>query len=197
MKKNLFAVLLIALTLTVSTMAQDKKDDKKMTSKSEDEKIYKANPDDVSTIDGIIKATYDVISGEANKKRDWDRFRSLFYKDARLIPTGTNPENGVTGAKAYSPEEYIKRSEPFMMQNGFFEKEIARRMDRFGNIVQIFSTYEGRYKQSDEKAFLRGINSFQLLNDGTRWWIVTIYWQAESPKLPLPEKYLKSEGSSQ
>ena len=190
MKKYIIFVFVISLTLTLSVMGQNKKE-----KESQDKKqiTYKADPKDVSTIDGIIKATYDVISGGINEKRNWDRFRSLFHKDGRLIPTGTNRETKVTGARAFTPDEYIKRSEPFMMNNGFYEKEIARKTERFGNIVHLFSTYEGRNKLSDEKPFLRGINSFQLLNDGKRWWIISIYWQAESKDNPLPDKYLKTQ----
>jgi reactive intermediate/imine deaminase len=148
-----------------------------------------ANPADVSSVDAIMKAVYDVISGDAGKPRDWDRFRTLFYKDARLIPTGKNPQTNVFGATALTPEDYIKRAEPFLAQDGFHEKEIARKTDTYGNIVQIFSTYEARRKQTDEKPFLRGINSFQLLFDGSRWWIMTIFWQAETPDNPIPKQY--------
>lgn len=193
MRKNIFVILLIILTLAFNVAAQDKKDDKKMMPKSDQAKAYKANPEDVSSIDAIIKATYDVISGGANQKRDWDRFRSLFYKGARLIPTGTNPNTKVTGARIFSPEDYIRTSGPFLMKNGFFEQEVARRIEVFGSIAHVFSTYEGRNKLDDEKPFLRGINSFQLLNDGRRWWVVTIYWQAETRTNLLPEKYLRSK----
>lgn len=150
-----------------------------------------AKAGDVATVDSIVEALYDVISGGPGVQRDWDRFRSLFHPDARLIPTGRDPGTGMTNARAFTPGDYIKRSEPFMMQNGFFEKEVARRSEQYGNIVHIFSTYEGRNKESDEKPFIRGINSIQLLNDGKRWWIVTVYWQGETPETPLPTKYLK------
>jgi hypothetical protein len=192
MKKNIFIISLVVITLAFNIMAQEKKEDKKTLPKAEESKVFKADSADVSSIDAIIKATYDVISGTAEEKRDWNRFRSLFHKDARLIPSGTNPNTGITTATAFTPEDYIKRSEPFMMKNGFFEKEIARRVELFGNIAHVFSTYEGKYKADDEKPFLRGINSFQLLNDGKRWWVVTIYWQAENPSNLLPEKYLKN-----
>ncbi len=192
MRRNTFTILLIVVVMAFNTFAQDNRSDGKDMSKNAEQKLYKIDPKDVSTIDGIIAATYDVISGEADQKRNWDRFRSLFHKDGRLIPTNTNSQNGLTGARAFTPEEYIERSEPFMMKNGFFEKETARRIESFGNIAHIFSTYEGRNKLSDVKPFLRGINSFQLLNDGIRWWIVTIYWQAETPDNLLPQKYLKS-----
>ncbi len=152
-----------------------------------------ANAADVASMDAIMKAVYEVISGGAGQKRDWDRFRSLFHKDARLIPSGKNPTTGIVSARVFTPEEYIQRSEPFMEKEGFFEKEIARRADIYGNIAQVFSTYESFHKADDKKPFARGINSFQLLNDGKRWWVVTIYWQGETPENPIPKKYLKSK----
>lgn len=155
--------------------------------------VKPANPADVASVDAIMKAVYDVISGDAGQPRDWDRFRSLFYKEARLIPTSKNPETKIFGANPLTPEGYIKRVEPVFAKDGFYEKEIARKMDTYGNIVQAFSTYEARRKKDDEKPFLRGINSFQLLFDGTRWWVLTIFWQAETPDNPIPNKYERNQ----
>ncbi|MGD9629684.1 MAG: nuclear transport factor 2 family protein [Pyrinomonadaceae bacterium] len=146
---------------------------------------------DVSTLDGIMKAVYDVISGDAGVKRDWDRFRTLFHKDARLIPTGKNQQTGVYGGNALSPEDYIKRVEPVFAAQGFHERELARHIDQYGNIAQVFSTYHAFRKKDDKEPFLRGINSFQLMFDGKRWWVLTIYWQAETPDNPIPAQYLK------
>ncbi len=151
-----------------------------------------ANPADVASVEAIMKAVYDVISGDAGQKRDWDRFRSLFYKDARLIPANKDTKTNLFGANPLNVESYITRVEPIFAKQGFYEKEIARQTDTYGNIVQIFSTYEARYKKDDEKPFLRGINSFQLLFDGQRWWVMTIFWQAETPENPIPSKYEKS-----
>ena len=154
--------------------------------------IKEANPADVASIDAIMKAVYDVISGDAGQKRDWERFRTLFHRDARMIATGKNPNTGVVGARALTPEDYIKRNEPFFAKEGFFEKEMARRTDIYGNIAHVFSTYEAFHSLADKKPFMRGINSFQLLNDGKRWWVITIYWQGETPENPIPKQYLKS-----
>jgi hypothetical protein len=150
-----------------------------------------ANPADVATPDAIMAATYDVISGPAGQKRDWNRFRSLFLPGARLIPAGKE-KDGAMRARVITPEEYAKFGDPYFEKNGFFERESARQSERFGNIMQIFSTYESRHDSKDPKPFARGINSFQLFFDGTRWWVVTIYWQEETPDNPLPEKFLKS-----
>lgn len=155
--------------------------------------VKEANPADVASIDSIMKAVYDVISGDAGKPRDWDRFRSLFHKDARLIPSGKNQQTGVVGANAFTPDDYVKRVEPVFAKEGFHERELARKIDQYGNIAQVFSTYHAFRKSDDKQPFLRGINSFQLLFDGKRWWVVTIYWQAESPENPIPKQYLKNK----
>lgn len=152
-----------------------------------------ANPADVASIDSIMKAVYDVISGDAGKARDWDRFRSLFHKDARLIPSGKNRNTGVVGARVMTPEDYIRTSGPFLEKDGFHERELARHVDQYGHIAQVFSTYHAFKTATDKEPFMRGINSFQLLNDGKRWWVVTIYWQAETPDNLIPKQYLKND----
>ena len=151
-----------------------------------------ANPADVASIDAIIAAVYDVISGPAGKKRDWQRMRSLFIPGARMIPTGKNRE-GAIASTVVDVEGYITRSGNYLETNGFFEKETARRTEQYGHIAHVFSTYEARRKAEDKAPFMRGINSFQLMNDGKRWWVVTIFWEAETPENPIPEKYLKTE----
>lgn len=148
-----------------------------------------ANPADVGSIDAILTAVYDVISGPAGKKRDWDRMRSLFIPGARLIPTGPRP-GGVYGSRVLTVEDYVTRGSALFEKEGFYEKEIARKTESFGQIAHVFSTYQARHSIDDPKPFIRGINSIQLMNDGKRWWIVTIFWQAEDVQNPLPEKYL-------
>lgn len=151
-----------------------------------------ADPKDVASIDSIMKAVYEVISGDAGQKRDWDRFRSLFHPDAKLIPTGKNAQTGIVAARFLTPEDYVTRSGPVLERDGFHERELARHVDQFGNIAQVFSTYHAFRKVDDKTPFLRGINSFQLMNDGKRWWVINIYWQAEAADNKIPEKYLKS-----
>ncbi len=180
MKKNLLLSFFVVLFFSFNSMAQTTE-------------IKAADPADVASIDAIMKAVYDVISGDAGKPRDWDRFRTLFHKDARLIPSGKNAQTNVVAARVLSPEDYIKRAAPNMEKEGFFEREKARRVEIYGNIAHVFSTYESFRSLSDKKPFMRGINSFQLFNDGTRWWVITIFWQGETPENPIPKKYLKSK----
>jgi hypothetical protein len=152
------------------------------------------NPADVNSIESIILAVYDVISGPAGEKRNWDRMRTLFVPDARLMPTGKKT-TGEGVRKSLNVEEYISSSGAFLEKNGFFEKEIGRKVEQYGSIVQVLSTYESRKTLSDEKPFMRGINSFQLWHDGKRWWVIGILWENESVENPIPEKYIGFRGN--
>ena len=147
-----------------------------------------AKPGDVDSIDHIVAAVYDVISGPAGP-RDWDRFRTFFYSGARLIPSRRD-DKGTVSARVYTPDEYATRAQAVFSKEGFFENSLANRVEEWDHIAHVWSTYESRHAKG-EKPFARGINSFQLINDGTRWWILTIYWEGEDPSHPIPEKYLK------
>jgi hypothetical protein len=160
-------------------------------------------PADVASMDSIVAAVYDVISGPAGQKRDWERMRSLFAPGARLMPTspvrppGAGTDAPLTGEEAYAThvldvDGYVARASRFLEEQGFFERETARRVEAYGHIAHVWSTYEARKKADDPKPFMRGINSIQLMNDGKRWWVVSIFWEAETPHTPLPKKYLKS-----
>jgi len=150
-----------------------------------------AAPTDVVSIGAIISAAYDVISGPVGKKRDWDRMRSLFISGARLIPTAIEAGKVDVDLAPHilDVEGFIARAEPTFEKNGFYEKEIARRVEQFGQIAHVWSTYESRHDPDEAKPFMRGINSIQLFNDGKRWWILSIYWQHESAEQPIPGKY--------
>jgi hypothetical protein len=148
------------------------------------------DPADVESIDAIVTAAYDGISGPAGKKRDWDRERSLYFPGARLIPTarpvtsdppspgfGAAGEGQVTSEGDLAPQildidGFIARVEPFFEENGFYEKEIARRTEQFGNIAHVWSIYESRHNEDDPEPFMRGINP-----ESVRGRIVKIYWQ--------------------
>ena len=155
--------------------------------------VSTAAPADVATPESIVAALYDVISGDRGVARDWDRFRALFHPTARLMPSGLNAQ-GVGVVRSVTPDDYITRSEPFLVSEGFHEREIARRSERFGRIVHVWTTYESLHTLSDTQPFARGINSVQLFHDGTRWWILSVYWQGETPTEPIPAEYLPPAG---
>jgi hypothetical protein len=144
---------------------------------------------DVESIDAIVRALYDVISGPAGQDRNWNRLRSLFIPKAQLIMAVPQPDGG-TRPFILTPEDYIARAGPRMRETGFFEREIARHADAYGEIAQVFSTYESRHAATDEKPFARGINSMQLMKDKDRWWVVSVFWCQETPAQPIPAEYL-------
>jgi hypothetical protein len=143
----------------------------------------------VQTLDSTLETLYGVISGEKGEERNWELFKYLFKPESKLIPSVKNKE-GVLEVKFMTPQAYIESSGNWLVENGFFEKEIHRSVDTFGNITQVFSTYESFRSEKDTQPFMRGINSIQLLDDGHRWWVLNIYWCQESEENPIPLEYL-------
>ena len=150
-----------------------------------------AAPADVASVDAIIAALYDVISGPAGQTRNWDRMRSLFIPGARLIPT-SKAQDGTIRHRVMTVEDYVTQVGPNLERNGFFEREIGRKTETFGNVTHAFSAYDSKRTAQDAQPFARGINSIQLLNDGKRWWVVTVFWDSERPDNQIPAKYLES-----
>lgn len=149
-----------------------------------------ANPKDVQSLDAIVAAIYDVISGPPGA-RDWNRFNSLFATDARLIAVRA-PKEGKPTLVVMTPKDYADKAGSYFLEHGFFEHELSRKTDSFGAMTHIYTTYESR-ETKDGKPIDRGINSMEFFNDGQRWWCVEIYWDAERAGNPIPEKYLGGE----
>ena len=151
-----------------------------------------ADPADVESVEAIVTAVYEVISGEAGEARDWDRFRSLFAPDARLIPVSpvTNQNGRRSSANAISPEQFVEGADNAFVADGFYEVEIGNVTETYGDIAHRFSSYASYRAAEETEPFNRGINSFQLLNDGERWWVLTIFWQHEPDAGPIPDRYL-------
>jgi hypothetical protein len=156
------------------------------------------NSGDVDTVEHLVSSLYDVISGPAGKPRDWDRFRSLFLPDGRLgviradAPAKDNQPARHGDAVFRTPDVYVERNDPYFKTNGFFERGIANRVEEFGNLVQVWSTYESRHTMADSAPFARGINSIQIVRAQGRFWLANVMWDDERPGLTLPEKYLRA-----
>ncbi len=143
----------------------------------------------VQTIDSTLETLYAAISGEKGEARNWELFKYLFAPDAKLIPSGKNRQE-VMGYRYMTMNDYIASSGKWLEENGFFEKEIHRKTERFGSLAHVFSTYESFKTKADTEPFIRGINSIQLLHDGKRWWVMNIYWTGETEANPIPKEYL-------
>ncbi|MEQ1588410.1 MAG: hypothetical protein ABL895_21170 [Cyclobacteriaceae bacterium] len=142
---------------------------------------------DTRSIESTVQVLYEVISGEPGSTRDWDRFRNLFKPEARLIPTRKDDQGNLT-IKAMTPDEYIQLFSS-RISTGFFERELSRKIEEYGSVVHVFSTYETKEKK-EGPVTNRGINSIQLFKDKDRYYVVNIFWCAESMGFELPKKYL-------
>mgnify|MGYP000296240740 CR=1 FL=1 len=140
--------------------------------------------EDVQTLDGIIKAYYEVISGPGGQARDWKRDASLHHPNAFIAMTGKNKKQNPYIVAQSLAEYHESFGTP---KNGFFEYEIHREVNHFGNITHVWSTYETK-KENNGPVTARGINSIQLYNDGTRWWILSWIFDSERPDNPIPKK---------
>jgi hypothetical protein len=155
------------------------------------------NASDVDSVDHLVAALYNVISGPAGQPRDWDRFRSLFLPDGRLgairadAPATTDQPTRRSDIVFRTPEMYVERDDPYFKTHGFFERSIANRVEEFGNLVHVWSTYESRHAADDAKPFTRGVNSIQIVHAQGRYWLASVLWDDERPGLTLPDKYVK------
>ena len=142
---------------------------------------------DVKSIDALIKALYEVISGEGSEPRNWDRFRNLFAKDARLVPTFKGADSNYA-YRILTPEEYITRFSSRKM--GFFEWELSRKTEEYGTIAHAFTTYATK-QTKDGPVTNRGINSVQFMKDKNRYYILHIFWCGEDSGFSLPNRYVQ------
>ena len=142
---------------------------------------------DVASVDGVVKAYYDVISGPAGQPRQWSRDRSLYIPDLRFVATGFARERPY--ARVMDHQTFVDGSDSAMVHDGFFEREIHRVTRAYGNIVQVFSTYE-EHRTVDGPVQGRGVNALQLFWDGTRWWVASAIWFEEDPTHAIPREFL-------
>lgn len=146
-----------------------------------------ADPKDVSTIDGIIKAFYETISGGKSVARQWSRDKTLYISDVRFV--AMREESGKISANVMNHAQYVNGSNEFLVTEGFTEREINRTVRKFGNLAHVFSVYE--YATEDKKSKGRGINSIEMFFDGKRWWISAVTWDEERENNKITKEFLK------
>jgi hypothetical protein len=149
---------------------------------------FGAGGPDNASVDAVLTALYGTISADSGVARNWDRFRGLFHPAARMFQVTRAARPG-RGPLLFGVEEYVTRNGPALSAGGFHEIEVHRERVGMGRLVHVFSTYESRRAASDPAPFDRGINSIQLLSDGTHWWILNIGWVSETADEPIPARY--------
>jgi hypothetical protein len=151
--------------------------------------VVPPRPEDVGTIDAIVRASYETISGPAGQSRQWGRDRTLYASQAYFVETGIDPKTGTAFAHGMTYQEYADQAGPDLEKYGYFEREIGRSTQVFGHIASVTSAWEAR-TEAHGKVIGRGVNSIQLVNDGQRWWITSINWDNESASNPIPPTLL-------
>jgi len=145
--------------------------------------------EDVSTLDGIVKAYYEVVSGPADQARQWDRDATLYIPNVRFIIIREDPA-GKTTAQSMTHQEFVDSSDASLRGKAFYEHEIHRITHRAGNVVHLLSTSE-HTSSSTGPVEGRSVDSLELFWDGTRWWITNVsIWDVESSKHALPTEFL-------
>jgi hypothetical protein len=155
------------------------------------EGLVEANPADVASPEALVNAYYESVSGVLGQSRDWDRFRSLFRADVVLLSVRATATVMAPPAPM-TVDQYVRLNGKYFEGTGYMETSIRNDIDVYGGLAQVFSTFESRHKGETEP-YARGINGFQLVFDGHRWWINALTWQSESPEnSPIPAQYLES-----
>lgn len=179
MKDALLVVVALSLAVTIDLPAQSDL----------------PNAEDVASPEAIVAAGYAALARAPGEPFDWDRFRSLFLPDARMIPS-TEQRGGEFSV--LTVEEFIDWIDGWAAENdpiggpndqGFVEEQVAVDIEVYGDIAQAFSTYQKHIWESDEIQG-RGINSFNLVKNSGRWWIASVAWDEEVGAGPVPDEYL-------
>ncbi len=145
--------------------------------------------DDVSSIDGMIKAYYDVVSGPAGQPRQWNRDATLYISGVRFVVI-TEDKEGNASAISMTHQEFVDASEAEMGGKPFYEREKHRVIHRVGNVAHVLSTAE-QAASADGPYRVSGLDSIELFFDGKRWWIASAnLWPINAKLHPLPPEYL-------
>jgi hypothetical protein len=136
--------------------------------------------------DTLVRALYEIVSGPAGARKDWERMTTLFAPGAIVSPTTHRGEQFLSAPQ--SQAQFAVLNDRLLGQRGFYEREVAQQMTTFGHVAHVWSTYETR-DRPDGPVRVRGVNAAQLLHDGKRWCILSITWDAETATHPIPAAF--------
>jgi len=145
----------------------------------------------------VLDTLYDCISGPPGGQ-DWERDREIYHP--RALITRTRIEDGKSVAytftydDTFTYDEFVEATIPLLAGRSFYEIEIGRKIEIFGQIAHVFSAYEARETPDSPDILFRGVNMIHLWNDDAscsgRWWVMSIIWDNEREGLDLPAEWL-------
>jgi hypothetical protein len=159
--------------------------------------LYSQNNEDayasnVSSIDNIVTSVYKVVSGEKGEDRNWELHRTIFHPEAQIVTNYIN-DQGDYKILFNDVEQYVDNYKEYFKENNLHEVDVNRKIEIFGNLAHVLSTFESYRKPDDSTPYKQGMASIQLYNDGKRWWIISMYYKNETEKDRIPEKYLPAQ----
>ena len=186
MQKFFFVVLLSCLGIVPFVSSQDQAKDQPTA--HVEVPIIPARPEDVGSIEAIVKVSYEAISGGIGVPRQWARERTIYDLHARFVSAEADPKTGEPRIWSISDQEFADQTDASMVKDGFTERELAHVIHRYGNVATVLSSYEGKSERTGKVD--RGVNIFELYYDGKRWWVLSIVWDSERPGNPIPAELL-------
>jgi len=147
------------------------------------------NPVEARSIEAIIPALYQIVSGKAGSDKNWPLMKTLFADTASVTPVFHTKEGKMT-ANISSVDEFIALNKTIFKDQNFFETEVGNKTFTFGHMANVLSHYESRDAIGAEP-YAQGVNSFQLLNDGRRWCVISVTWDSHSKDHPLKDNILE------
>ena len=128
---------------------------------------------DDPSITRAIDELYAVISFEEGEDPNWQGLRALFSPHARI--TRITPE----GTDHMDRDGFLAMTRSLLEHGAytsFYEFEVARTVERFGGMAQVWSGYETRRNRGARAPLGRGVNSIQLIRDGEGWRVLGLLW---------------------
>lgn len=145
-----------------------------------------AETEELAAILETVELTYAVSSFNDAATADPEEFRRPFAPGATLAFT----RDGQLVERTVDEYVAIRRD---LLETGevqsLEEWELAGETEFFGDVAQRMSSYAVRINGSED-IVERGVMSFQLVKIGGEWKVQSLTWQAESPQLPLPARFL-------
>ena len=138
---------------------------------------------DLTSLDGILSAFYEGVSGPVGFAWDREAQRALYRPGAPLVRL-TRGADGRARPTVMDVDSHMDGSAEYLASTPFHEAEVERRTERFGDLAHVWSRYEARHAPDDPEPIFGGVNSIQLYWDGERWWITAVIWQNEGTGVP-------------
>jgi len=134
-----------------------------------------------TSIQKQLDCFYQIISGRAGEKRNWEEFKQIFIPGA-LLSSAATKSNENSKSVIWNVDSYIQHLSLFLSANDFFERGYDYKIESTTNIAHVFSKYEARKTKDDSEILKRGINYIRLVKHEEVWKIVSMIWEDKNEK---------------